>query len=173
LGTGGVNVEFESEPAPFAFDGRRGPAVTLVPSLIAGGLGPHKFRDRSILERRRAELGLDASRHLLIIDSDDTVLETERANVVALVDGALVSPPPDGRLLAGVTVSLLFAVATRLGIPAAFRPVTLDDLEQADEVVCTSALRGLTPAGLIGPTPSRSPVVDRLGTVLFEGWRSS
>lgn len=182
---GQVVVELETEPAPSAFDGSLGPPITLVPSVIEGGLGPHKWRDRTILERRRAELGLDTSSHLLITDSDGTVLETERANVVALVEGTLVSPPPDGRLLAGVTVVLAFGIAARLGVPAAFRAVTLPDLETADEVFCTSAVRGLTPAGLLGRLPAGADraagtpsvgdgggsIAARLGPALFESWR--
>jgi D-alanine transaminase len=111
------------------------------------------------------------------------VLETERANVVALLEGVLVSPPPDGRLLAGVTVTLAFAAAGRLGVPAAFRPVSLADLAGAGEVFCTSAVRGLAPAVLAGWRPAGDGraraggaaggdegIVARLGPALFESW---
>jgi branched-subunit amino acid aminotransferase/4-amino-4-deoxychorismate lyase len=189
-GGGQVNVELETQPASSAFDGRLGPAVALVPTVIEGGLGPHKWRDRAILERRRAELGLETSSHLLITDTDGAVLETERANVVALVAGGLVSPPPDGRLLAGVTVTFAFAAAARLGVPAEFAPLTLADLKRAGEVFCTSAVSGLTPAGLAGRPPAGDAgpstgqsrgagapgddegIAARLGPALFESWRS-
>jgi para-aminobenzoate synthetase/4-amino-4-deoxychorismate lyase len=170
---GQVAVELESEPAAGAFDGRPGRHVSLVPTVVEGGLGPHKCRDRSLLGRRRAELGLDSSSQLLVTDSDGTVLETERANVIALVDGALVSPPPDGRLLAGVTVTLVFAVAAGLGMATAFRPITLDGIERAAAVCCTSAVRGLAAAGLVGSAPKSADVVGRLSVALFETWRSS
>jgi len=181
-----VSVELETQPASSAFDGRPSPSVTLVPTVIEGGLGPHKWRDRSLIERRRAELGLDASSHILITDTDGTVLETERANVVALLDGALVSPAPDGRLLAGVTVMLAFGIAAGLGIPAEFRPVLLAELEAAGEVFCTSAVMGLTPAAIVGCRPGGTgrpgggtpitgegdgSVAARLGPVLFESWQ--
>jgi para-aminobenzoate synthetase / 4-amino-4-deoxychorismate lyase len=178
-GRGRVSVEFETEPASAAFDGRLAAPVTLVQTVIGGGLGPHKWRDRTILAQRRAELGLGPSSHLLIMDTDGTVLETERANVVSVVDGALVSPPPDGRLLAGVTVSLAFGIAAHLGVPAAFRPLSLADLEAATEVFCTSAVSGLTPAGIAanaggsdaGIAANAGGIAARLGPALFESWR--
>jgi branched-subunit amino acid aminotransferase/4-amino-4-deoxychorismate lyase len=183
---GEVSIRFEAEPAPAAFDGSLGSPVRLVPTVISGGLGPHKWLDRSILDKRRAELGLEASSHLLVTDTSGAVLETERASVVVLLDGALVSPSPDGRLLAGVTVVTAFGAADRLGVQAAFGPLTVADLERAGEVFCLSAVRGITPARLSGgpaagagplvaersPADERGGIAARLATALFESWRS-
>lgn len=184
---GEMSVELETGSAASAFDGRPNSSIMLVPTVIEGGLGAHKWRDRSIIDRRRAELGLGDTSHLLITDADGTVLETESGSFVALVDGALVSPPPDGRLLAGVTVALVFAMAERLGVPAVFGAITLADAEGAGEVFCTSAVRGLTPAGLAGRSPGArtsgcdnaasgahkggGTIAERVGAALFESWR--
>ena len=66
------------------------------------------------------------------------MLEASRASIVVrAADGTLHTPPDDGRILPGVTVS-----STR----ARPRMLTLADLEHADAVYVASALRGLAPA---------------------------
>ena len=68
------------------------------------------------------------------------MLETSRTSVVVrAVDGTLHTPPPDGRILPGVT-------AARAG--ARPRVLTLADLAAAPELYVASALRGLAPARL-------------------------
>jgi chorismate binding enzyme/Amino-transferase class IV len=61
-------------------------AVGLYPITVEGGLGAHKWRDRRILDHAREQAGLGADQHLLILDKGGDVLETDRANVFALID---------------------------------------------------------------------------------------
>jgi len=111
--------------------------VLLRPVVIPGGLGPHKWRDRTLLESHEAD---DPATLPLLLDADGYVLETSRTNVVAQGwDDRLYTPPADGRILPGVTVA-------RSG--AAPRALTLADLDAAQAVYVTSALRGRQPAGL-------------------------
>ena len=118
--------------------GELDPAV-LRPVVVPGGLGPHKWRDRTLLEAHEAD---DAATMPLLIDADGFVLETARANVVLRdAGGTLHTPPPDGRILPGVTVA---------GSGARPRRLTLADLRVAQAVYVTSALRGLQPA-VLGP----------------------
>jgi para-aminobenzoate synthetase/4-amino-4-deoxychorismate lyase len=105
--------------------------VVLRPVVLPGGLGPHKWRDRTLLEAHEAD---DPATLPLLLDADGLVLETSRTSVVARAgDGALYTPPADGRILPGVTV------ATTGARP---RALTLADLRAADAVYVTSALRG-------------------------------
>ncbi|HZB75687.1 MAG TPA: aminodeoxychorismate synthase component I [Solirubrobacteraceae bacterium] len=110
------------------------PAV-LRPVVLPGGLGAHKWRDRTLLASHEAD---DPASLPLLLDADGLVLETSRTSIVVrAADGTLHTPPADGRILPGVT-------AARAG--AAPRALTLADLDAAAEVYVASALRGLSPA---------------------------
>jgi para-aminobenzoate synthetase/4-amino-4-deoxychorismate lyase len=109
--------------------------VTLRPVVVPGGLGPHKWRDRTLLEAHENE---DPQTIPLLLDADGHVLEASRASIVVrAADGLLYTPPHDGRILPGVT-------ARRAG--ARPRALTLADLDHAEAVYVASALRGLSPA---------------------------
>jgi para-aminobenzoate synthetase/4-amino-4-deoxychorismate lyase len=113
------------------------PAV-LRPEVVPGGLGPHKWRDRRLLEALEAD---DPATLPLLVDADGIVLEASRANVVARLapGGPLLTPPADGRILPGVT---------RARTGAQERVLTLAELGAAAELYVTSALRDLQPAVL-------------------------
>jgi para-aminobenzoate synthetase/4-amino-4-deoxychorismate lyase len=109
----------------------------LRPVVLPGGLGPHKWRDRALLESHEAD---DPGTLPLLLDADGHVLETSRTSVVAAAaDGTLHTSPADGRILPGVTVA---------GLHATPRVLTLDDLRAATALYVTSALRGAQPARL-------------------------
>jgi len=139
---GAVEVEVHAErPAPAA--------VELEPRALAGGLGRHKWLDRPH----------DPS--WLAVDLDGTVLEAAWANVWMLDDdGVLVTPPADGRILAGLTRARLLAaehVATREA------PILLAELAGARAIVLTSSVRLATPAGVCGaPTAAAHETAARL-----------
>ena len=99
-------------------------AVTLAPVEVAGGIGAHKWSDRRLLERAEANC---APALPLIVDSDEAVLEVSRGNVFLVRDGALITPPADGRMLPGVARQRIFDVATSAGIELREEPVSLED----------------------------------------------
>jgi para-aminobenzoate synthetase/4-amino-4-deoxychorismate lyase len=112
-------------------------AVQLRPVVVPGGLGAHKWRDRTLLEAHEAD---DRDTLPLLLDADGFVLETSRTSVVIRdADGRLYTPPSDGRILPGVTAA---AAGARPRILA------LDDLGAAPQLFVASALRGLQPASL-------------------------
>jgi para-aminobenzoate synthetase/4-amino-4-deoxychorismate lyase len=111
------------------------PPARLRPVVLPGGLGPHKWRDRTLLESHEAD---DPATLPLLLDADGYLLETSRTSVVVeAADGGLYTPPADGRILPGVT-------AARSG--ARPRALTVEDLDRARQVYVASALRGLSPA---------------------------
>jgi para-aminobenzoate synthetase/4-amino-4-deoxychorismate lyase len=111
--------------------------VRLRPVIVPGGLGAHKWRDRTLLEAHEAD---DPAAMPLLLDADGLVLETSRASIVIRAhDGRLYTPPADGRILPGVTAA---------HAKARPRVLTLDDLHSAPELYIASALRGLQPAVL-------------------------
>jgi para-aminobenzoate synthetase/4-amino-4-deoxychorismate lyase len=129
----GEDATLEVTPLAAALDG----IAALRPVVLPGGLGAHKWRDRTLLESHEAD---DLATLPLLLDADGYVLETSRTSVVAeAADGSRHTPPADGRILPGVTVARL---------RAAPRALTLADLRAAPAIYVTSALRGLQPARL-------------------------
>jgi para-aminobenzoate synthetase / 4-amino-4-deoxychorismate lyase len=102
----------------------------IAPFLLPGGLGPHKWMDRRLLDAITARAGEGSLP--LVLDADGSVLESTRMNVLIEENRRLISPPTDGRFRAGFG-------RTRLRYDE--EPVDLDRLLAADAVVLTSALR--------------------------------
>ena len=137
-------------------------AVTLEPFVVPGGLGPHKWRDRRLLDR--ATRGPEATP--LLIDSEGTVLEAAWGSVWVLEGDALITPPADGRILPGVTRALLLELAPSLGLRALEEPISLHRARRAPLLFATSAIRLAVPATLTGEAAAPSAVVDRIRAAL-------
>ena len=115
-----------------ALDPSRPRHFACVPVTVAGGHGPHKWRDRRAL-------GGDAGVPLLV-DEDGSVLEAAWANFWLLDGRRLSTPPADGRLLAGVTRARLLELAPSLGLEADERRISLDEARAAPAALLTSSL---------------------------------
>lgn len=137
-----------------------GQPVTLAPLVVPGGLGPHKWRDRRLLDARPAHPVP------LLIDADGTALEGAWGNLWLLEADRLITPPADGRILPGVTRALLLELAPSLGYHPREEPVTLDRARRAPVAFMTSAIRLAVPAGLAGQTAPPPAAVDRIRAAL-------
>ena len=102
---------------------------------VPDGLGAHKWADRSVLEEAERE---DAV--ALVVAADGGVLEASRANVFIVEDGAILTPPADGRILPGVTRRRVLEL-----VPVQEQAIPLDRLLAADEVFLTNSVRGIEP----------------------------
>jgi para-aminobenzoate synthetase/4-amino-4-deoxychorismate lyase len=135
----------------------------LHPVVLPGGHGQHKWRDRRQLAELTSRVGPDgalgADEHLLLVDANGDVLETDRGNVFAVIDGMLCTPPLDGRLLPGITRAAVLRLAADAGIPAKEVRLTLADLADAVEVFVTNSVWGVI-------TVRPGPVSERLGMAL-------
>jgi len=146
---GGLEARVELRPVTGHFATENGGKVTsraisLRSLRVPGGLGEHKWVDRSLLDE--AQAGLPGDALPLIVDSDGAVLEASRANLFAVRDGALHTPPLDGRILPGITRARLIERAAAVAIPVHERALGRDDLLAADEVFLTGSVRGIEPA---------------------------
>ncbi|HEX6020615.1 MAG TPA: aminotransferase class IV [Solirubrobacter sp.] len=134
----GVRVE----PRPLT---RRELPIVLTPYVLPGGLGPHKWVDRRLID------SLDGTP--LFLDADGTVLEASWASVLVRRDGRLLTPRTDGRIL-----------------PSTSRPDAEETdihLQDGDELFLSSALSGVVPAVLAATTPA--PALDTRRTRLRTG----
>ena len=143
-------------------------AVTLRPVTVPGGIGAHKYKDRRLLADLTRQASPGPAEQLLLTDDTGELLETDRANLFAVADGVLLTPPADGRLLPGTTRAAIIQAAHDTGIKVGFKPLTLDQLQTATEVFVTNAVAGLLPVTAILPAMSWSPgpVARRLASVL-------
>ncbi|MBY0441499.1 MAG: aminodeoxychorismate synthase component I [Mycobacteriaceae bacterium] len=129
------------EPGPPAV---LGPPERLEPVTVPGGIGSHKWGDRRWLDALSAAV---APAHPLLVDLDGFVLESATAAVLIVDEaGVLAAPPLDGRILPSVTRALVLERARAEGRPIAIRPIRLDELATAREVLLASAVRGVRPS---------------------------
>jgi len=128
-------------------------AITLRPVIVPGGIGGHKWRDRRLLAALTAQAGLGADEQLLITDETGELLETDRANVLAVIDGVLLTPPADGRLLPGTARAAVMRAARARAIKVGQKPLTLDQLSAATEVFVTNAVAGVLPVTAVDGCP--------------------
>ena len=103
--------------------------IVLHPYTLPGGLGAHKWRDRTLVDALTPTP--------LLLDADGTVLEAGWANVLVRRSGVLLTPRADGRILPGTTLP-----------DAEEADLTLADLGHADEILVSSSIVGVVPAVL-------------------------
>jgi para-aminobenzoate synthetase/4-amino-4-deoxychorismate lyase len=101
----------------------------LTPFVLPGGLGRHKWADRTLVQALAAAAPRTTP---LIVDQDGAVLEATWANIFLVEDGAVITPPADGRILPGIHRATIEATQER---------IELQRLEAADDIFLTSALR--------------------------------
>jgi para-aminobenzoate synthetase / 4-amino-4-deoxychorismate lyase len=131
--------------------------VSLRPAVIEGGLGTHKWLDRRLLADLSAAMALRPGEQLLIEDAGGDVLETDRANVFAVIGGVLHTPPADGRLLPGVARAAVLRAAPLAGLGVSETPISRAQLLAASEVFVTNAVHGARPVRSLAGTPAAWP----------------
>ena len=106
----------------------------LAPYVLPGGLGPHKWRDRALLDALAARGGTP-----LLLDADGEVLEAAWAAVVLVEGERRVAPPDDDRRLPSITLR---------GLPGLVRePFDLARLRAADDVLLAASVSLLVRPG--------------------------
>jgi para-aminobenzoate synthetase / 4-amino-4-deoxychorismate lyase len=130
-----------------------------------GGHGPHKWVDRRDMEHPDAGPGQ-------LIRAGDELLEAGWANLFAVREETLWTPPADGRILPGIARATLLEIAGEEGIPTHQQPLRAEDLYTAEETFLTNSVRGIEPATSLDGTdlPGRGPLSDRLATALRRRW---
>jgi para-aminobenzoate synthetase/4-amino-4-deoxychorismate lyase len=139
--------------------------ISLVAHQVSGGLGRHKWVDRGMLPTA------SPGEAPLLIDGDE-VLEAAWANVFATRDGALFTPPLDGRILPGVTRATIIELAHDQGVSVTEQPLPIEELKQADEAFLTNSTRGIESVGVVDSAglPDPKPLTHLLKTVLQGEW---
>ncbi|WP_151483288.1 aminotransferase class IV [Streptomyces albicerus] len=110
----------------------------------------------------------------ILLDRSGNVAEASTANVFAVRDGVLVTPPDTGDLLPGITRDTVITLCQEAGMTVLERPLSPVDLYTADEVFLTStgkevasvvALSGRDIGnGTAGPVTARVAALYRTAT---------
>ena len=88
------------------------------------------------------------------VDPDGAVKEGAATNAwIVTMDGVLVTPPADGRILCGITRATAMKAAAKLGMKVEERPFTVEEAKSAQEAFVTSA------SSLVMPVVSIDEVV--------------
>ncbi len=96
----------------------------------------------NILSRQKA-VEQDCTEAILI--KNGTVTEGAASNLFMVIDGLLLTPPKDSRILPGITRDLILELAKQNHIPYAEREITVQELKIADEIWLTSSTREILP----------------------------
>jgi 4-amino-4-deoxychorismate lyase len=115
-----------------------------------------------------AELREPAVDEGLMRSTDDRLVSGTAANVFMVRKGRLLTPQISDCGVSGVMRELVLRTAARAGIEVEVGDFTLADLERADEVFLTNAVRGIRPVGCVEnlKTFVPGPVIARLREAL-------
>lgn len=93
----------------------------------------------------KAEATVNGYAEAIVLSPDGLVSEGSGQNVFLVRDGALLTPPVDGTLLAGITRDCVIRLAADLGIPCDERAIPREALYTADELFFTGTASEITP----------------------------
>jgi branched-chain amino acid aminotransferase len=141
---------------------KAGPEVFPPQAKVAASyLGP-------MLAKRRALA--DGFDEVVLLDREGLVAEAPTANVFAVKDGALLTPPTE-RVLAGITRDSVLAIARADGIPAREVHLSPEDLTGADEAFLAATSFPVQAIASIDGRPLRGgapgPVTARVKAALL------
>jgi para-aminobenzoate synthetase/4-amino-4-deoxychorismate lyase len=163
-----MKVDAEEVDAGAVFPGPRR-AASLRSSVVAGGLGEHKWADRDLLDRLAAASPGELP---LLLDADGAVLEASRASVFVVREGRLLTPPTDGRILPSIARQQVIEVASAEGIETSEARLALADLH-ANEIFLTGSVRGVESVRELDGAALASPgeLNGRIAAGLRRRWR--
>lgn len=160
----GVEIDLESRPIdPAIMFPQAGASLRRLDR--PGGHGSHKWVDRRGMDHP------DAGPGQLICDGEE-LLEAGWANLFAVREETLWTPPLDGRILAGMARAAVLDLAAAEGIQAQEQALSAADLLAAEETFLTNSVRGIEPAIALdgSPLPGCGPVSRRLADALRRRW---
>jgi branched-chain amino acid aminotransferase len=137
---------------------------------VTAGLKTLGYAEAVIAFNAARAAGFDEA---LFLDTEGHVSEATTANIFAVRDSRLTTPPLTCGILAGITRALVLEIAAGSGVPAVEEVMMLDDLHAADEVFITSSVRELMPVARIGAHAIGSGAPGPIYRKLHERFRAA
>ncbi len=118
-----------------------------------------------------AEAAKESFDEVVMLNERGEVAECTSANIFAVKDGKVLTPPLNSGCLEGVTRGILMEIAPEAGVSVVEQALRPEDLYSADEVFISSTNRNLISAGEIAghKIAAPGPVCDRLND-LFDAY---
>jgi len=137
---------------------------------VGGGYGDHKWNDRDLLTR--AEARAEPGAVPLLTRVDGTVLEASRANLFAVHEGRVLTPPLDSEILPGIARQDTIDAAAECLIEVREERISHQQLLAAEEIFLTNSLRGVEPIRAIDgdPIAVEGPITTALAGALRTRW---
>ncbi|WP_303708667.1 MULTISPECIES: aminotransferase class IV [Microbacterium] len=144
--------------------GYRHDVMETAPWLLQGAKSLAYAVNQAALREARSR-GAD---DVVFVSADGFVLEGPRSTLIARLDGALVTPPPEYGVLPGTTQADVFAGLAE--VPSRVGPMMRDDLERADALWLCSSTRGAVPVReLDGVAHAVDPVLTARMNAVLDG----
>ncbi|MBL9124575.1 MAG: aminotransferase class IV [Planctomycetaceae bacterium] len=109
----------------------------------------------------------------LFVEADGTVNEGASANVAAVLEGVIVTPPQSPRILPGVSRDIVVELARRAGLRVEERTLTLDELLRAEEVLLTGTTTEVQGVTQIDDAAVGTGAVGPVTWQLYEAYRAA
>ncbi len=88
-----------------------------------------------------------------VLIRDGNVTEGAASNIFVVIDDTLVTPPKGPLLLPGITRDLILEIAQHNGIFSLEKTITVEQLNQANEVMLSSSTKEILPVTLLNQQP--------------------
>ncbi|MGH7742836.1 MAG: aminotransferase class IV [Candidatus Eiseniibacteriota bacterium] len=135
------------------WSGTRAGAARVVISRTAfepGSIGRHKTTSRLAYHLAREEARAAGADEALLATAGGVLLEGAVSNVFVSVRGELLTPALSSGILPGIVRAVVLERCRQLGIAAHEAPLTIADLEHADEVLLTNCVQEVVPLASFG-----------------------
>lgn len=140
--------------------------AVFLPDLFAGSMARHKSCSSLIYVEAARRARPDEA---LLSDGEGGIAEAAAANLFAVIDGKVVTPPTRFPLLPGVTRAWAIRETRALQ-----RPIKKEDLARASEAFLTNSLSGVVPLIAVdGRRIPRGPIARRLAAAFAQATRAS
>jgi branched-chain amino acid aminotransferase len=120
-----------------------------------GSLGRHKTTSRLAYHLAREEARAARADEAILVSPTGQVLEGSVSNLLAVIDGEVLTPPLSSGVLPGLTRAFALEACAGLGIPARERPLAASELVEADEMMLTNSVQQIVPVASLEGLPIR------------------
>jgi branched-chain amino acid aminotransferase len=153
-----------TEPVPEMLDSVRLASLTYSPSRILDGVKSLSYAANMLASRLARERGFDEA---LLVTPHGRVLEAPTSSIFWVKDGEVFTPPLDEHILASITRRIVIEHSGAME-----KPVTLEELGEADEAFLASTLREVQAISAIDeqlfgvPRPLTDQIAAKVGQAI-------
>jgi len=116
----------------------------------------------------RAEAEQAGADEAIMLNTAGMIAEASASNLFIVKNGRLLTPPVEAGLLPGITRACVMQLTRTQGIDLTQRPLSLDELRQAQEAFLTNSLMGVMPLTRFQDQPIGSGKVGDLTQIIAE-----